>query len=377
MDVGVAAACAGVLVVVMCVVVVVLATAGARGSMDSKTFQAAESALLPPDAAFLASFRLEEGLPFVDVFVDDQGPVQCVVDTASAFLTVATTECTHCNALRGVVSARTLRSRRPATSGPPTPFTLKYGSQTDHAERHRVSLRMGTAAAAATAHGVPLYATHTRQQAKGFNVLGAASAMRGGTALSALMPSPTHVLAMTFFTDSGKMFAVQPMGVRRESFALCAPLRPHGGPHAQPRYALGVTRVVAGEGKDAKLVSVMCDGGGGGGGAIAGGAHNNAIVDTGSNFTSFSPAMFTALRPHFDHNETVHIWFEGCHAAFCLHWPNYRFDGTPQGLLMANGDAGCSGMSVVLGTFALRGSTCVFCDDVFLCQQTHRAQKTD
>lgn len=372
MDAGVAAACAGVLVVVVCVVVVVLATAGARASARGNELVVslvAADGPLPPDAVLLSSFRLEEGLPFVDVFVNEQGPVQCVVDTASACLTVATTECAHCNASRGAVSARALRSRRPAASGPPTPFTLKYGSQTDHAERHRVALRMG---GAAPAHGVPLYATHTRQQAKGFNVLGAASAVRGGTALAALMPTPLHVLAMTFRTDGGQMFAVHPLRVRRELFALCAPLRPHAGPHAPPRYALGVARLVAGEGKDAKVVGVM-----GGAASLGGGGENGAIVDTGSNFTSFSPEVFAALRPHFDRNDTVRIWFDGCETPFQLHWSNYRFDGTPRGLLMANGDAGCTGTSVVLGTFALRGSTCVFCDDVFLCHQEHCARAPD
>jgi hypothetical protein len=331
--------------VVTIVAVVTVAVANASRAAQSKdTEREAEEDQLS------ANFVMQEGLPLVKVWVDGQGPVLCVVDTGSCFLNVATEDCLTCNLAQGAIRMNHMRRRRPAAAGPFTPYTIRYGSQTDNAERHddvAVSLAPWKTARAR----VRMYATTNRKYSKGYNVLGLASKTRGGAVLPLLAAQPTHALQLEFGEDTGTMSTVRPHAQQLTSFPLCTPVT--GTFAGTPRYCVQVNRITVVAPHEQSTSLMACA----------------VVLDTGSNYISMSPDVFVQLKSKLDQNLTLCLHCRNSKTPFMLTWKHYRFGGSPDGPLMVNNKEE-NPHTILLGAFSLRHSVCVFRDDYFLCAQS-------
>ena len=319
------------------------------------------------------------------MFVDGQGPIEVVVDTGSSFINIASETCAECDTSRGSI-AQTPQS--PSSSGSKSSteqqskdrFFIKYGSQHDAVEQRIVDVAVGSSVASANTRTIqmPVFVTTDRKRLGGsmsnFNICGLLDRKRGGQTLEKLVPRQ-HRLTLTYHEKGGTVGSLHDNDIDRTQFTIVSRWTTLAA-STLPYYAVRITGIAAGTAQTPVLVSQTP--------ATASAwrsnderrkANNNvtrAVIDTGSNVTSFPPNVFDALRPHLARNETIFVFFEGSETPLVIPWQNYRYQNNKRGLLMINNDV--HGVHTIKGTmmfgsYAFRNSTIVFGNDHFMCRQ--------
>jgi hypothetical protein len=349
-------ACAGVLILVTLIVVIVMCTVSTPVDIEESRFAEAEANAVSPDRPLHAKFKMRHGLPIVELYVNGDGPLKCVVDTGSSMLNVSSKDCEVCDMRMGAVriedefdsdSEDDDNGGGVRLSKSPSAVThIRYGSQQDTVKKVVGTLEVGST----EVRNMPMYVTTKRNVTSksrvNFNVLGLLSKARGGRVLHHIMPAG-HMFIIEYWARHGLIFSLP--SNQTQDFPVQVPWRrPPGATFRY--YTVPVNELTAT--RDYRTST-----------SIAGHADlRHMVVDTGSNMTSVPPAVFRKLLPHLQRNETIEFHFPG-KQSLLIPFQNYRWRGRPDGELMINDDIAAvrsAPGSMLLSSYALRHYTLGF-----------------
>lgn len=358
-----AGTCGFVLLLIVVVVACVVLTNPAPADVEDSRFAQAEASLVRPDRALHAKFKMRHGLPIVELFINGDGPLKCVVDTGSTMLNVSSKECEVCDMRMGAVrveeeddgSSSDTDSDDDDDGGgvklskTPSAIThIRYGSQHDTVKKVVGTLAIGST----EVKNMPMYVTTKRHVSSSsrvnFNVLGLLPRERSGKVLHHIIPEG-HMLVMQYWRRHGLVYSIPASDTR--DFHIRVPWRrPPGATFRY--YTVPVESMTAT--KDYKTHATVA----------SGTSLRHCVIDTGSNMTSVPPAVFRKLLPHLKRNETIALHFQGKNSPpLLIPFQNYRWKSRPDGQLMINDDVAAvisAPGTMLLSSYALRYYTLGF-----------------
>jgi hypothetical protein len=297
-------------------------------------------------------------LPIAKVHVNGDGPLRCVLDTASTKLNVASRECRQCDARMGVIDMDG-DEEAPAGYSPQSVRHIRYGSQHDKVEQIVGSVRIGDT----TVPNMQVFVTTERKNVDraasfNFNVMGLMGADRGGTVHHHLVPRG-EALVMKYWHQKGMMMSLPEAEI--EKFPIRVQwLRPPTVPFRYYTVPISHVAVPGTSRRPRTLVSAP--------------SLRYAVVDTGSNMTSVPRHVFRRLLPHLKQNQPVAIYFAGNSVPLTIPYQSYRWNGDPKGDLMINDDVSMVNAvagTMILGSFAMQFHTLAFGRDHLCIQSSH------